>query len=75
MSNQHVVYNQKNNVWQVKKEESDKATKNFNTQLEAIKVAKGFAKNQEVELVIHQKKNGQIREKNSYGNDPFPPRG
>ena len=30
--------------------------------------------NQESELFIHGK-NGRIRERDSYGNDPFPPRG
>nr|WP_084389162.1 DUF2188 domain-containing protein [Fusibacter sp. 3D3] len=33
-----------------------------------------MAKNQQSELVIHRP-NGQIREKNSYGNDPYPPKG
>ena len=29
---------------------------------------------QETELLIHGQ-NGQIRERSSYGNDPFPPKG
>ncbi|WP_312194024.1 DUF2188 domain-containing protein [Exiguobacterium sp.] len=33
-----------------------------------------MAKSQKTELVIHNKE-GQIREKDSYGHDPFPPRG
>ncbi|WP_407929218.1 DUF2188 domain-containing protein [Agrilactobacillus fermenti] len=32
-----------------------------------------MAKNQSSELIV-QNKNGQIGMKNSYGNDPFPPR-
>ncbi|HEO6598511.1 TPA: DUF2188 domain-containing protein [Streptococcus agalactiae] len=44
------------------------------TQAEAIKVATEIAKNQSSELFIHRP-NGQIRERNSYGNDPFPPKG
>ena len=71
MANQHVVPNGKN--WQVKAEKATKATKNFNTQKAAIAYAKDSAKNQKSELVIHGK-DGKIRDKDSYGNDPCPPR-
>ena len=33
-----------------------------------------IARNMQSELVIHGK-DGRIRQKDSYGNDPFPPRG
>nr|MDC2856665.1 DUF2188 domain-containing protein [Ningiella sp. W23] len=36
--------------------------------------AKGVAQNQKSELYVHGK-DGKIREKNSYGNDPHPPKG
>lgn len=71
MANQHVVPN--NNQWQVKRENSIKATKNFNTQKKAISYARNIAINQQSELVIHGR-NGQIRDKDSYGNDPCPPK-
>lgn len=71
MSNQHVVPN--GDIWQVKSEGSTRATKNFNTQREAIDFARDIARNQKSELVIHRK-NGQIRDKDSYGNDPCPPK-
>jgi len=70
--NQHVVPH--NNKWAVKGAGNTKVTKVTNTQQEAIEVAKGISKNQHSELIIHRP-NGQIRDKNSYGNDPFPPRG
>ncbi len=60
--------------WQVKGAGNSKATVRTNTQSEAIKIARDIAINQNSEVVIHRT-NGQIREKNSYGNDPFPPRG
>ena len=44
------------------------------TQAEAIQRAREIARNQESELFIHGR-NGKIRERDSYGNDPFPPRG
>lgn len=71
MSNQHVVPN--GDIWQVKSEGSTRATKNFGTQKEAIDYARDIARNQKSELVIHGR-NGQIRDKDSYGNDPYPPR-
>ncbi|MBW8325451.1 MAG: DUF2188 domain-containing protein [Prolixibacteraceae bacterium] len=70
--NQHVV--PRNDKWAVKGEGNSKATKVTLTQKEAIIVAKGIAKNNNSELVIHRP-DGRIREKNSYGSDPFPPEG
>lgn len=60
--------------WQVKGAGNSRATVRTNTQSEAIKIARDIAINQKSEVVIHRT-NGQIRDKNSYGNDPFPPRG
>nr|WP_316622231.1 DUF2188 domain-containing protein [uncultured Ruminococcus sp.] len=71
MSNQHVVPN--GNNWQVKAEKATRATKNFNTQREAINYAKGIAIKQNSEVVIHDRR-GRIRDKDSYGNDPCPPK-
>ena len=71
MANQHVVPNQGH--WQVKAENSGRATKNFERQADAIEYARGIARNQQSELVIHGR-NGRIRDKDSYGNDPCPPR-
>lgn len=70
--NQHVV---KHPVgWAIKGAGNKRATKILDTQTEAIRIAKEIAKNQDSELFIHGK-NGQIRERNSYGNDPYPPQG
>ena len=60
--------------WHVKGAGNSKSTVRTNTQSEAIKIARDIAINQNSEVVIHRT-NGQIRDKNSYGNDPFPPRG
>lgn len=69
--NQHVVpYKGK---WAVKGEGNQKVTKVTETQKEAIEIAKEIAKNKGGEVVIHNKK-GQIRDKDSYGNDPCPPK-
>lgn len=71
--NQHVTP-RADGLWQVIGAGNSKATKVTNTQKEAIGIARDIAINQQSEVVIHRT-NGQIRDKNSYGNDPFPPRG
>ena len=70
--NQHVVPH--NNNWAVKGENNSKVTSIHNTQREAIEQARNIAQNQKAELFIHGE-NGRIRERNSYGSDPFPPKG
>ena len=71
--NQHVTLRPDGN-WQVKGAGNTKSTAVTGTQYEAIKIAKNIAVNQQSELLIHGR-NGQIRDKRSFGNDPFPPRG
>lgn len=73
MADQHVTP-RKDGGWQVKGAGNSKATSIHDTQKEAIDAAKKIAKNQGQEVVIHGK-NGQIRGKDSYGNDPYPPKG
>lgn len=62
------------NGWAVKGAGNEKATKVTSTQKEAIKVGTSIAKNQGSELTI-QGKDGKFREKNSHGNDNYPPKG
>lgn len=69
--NQHVT--KKGDNWRVIGEGNNKATKTFNTQKEAIDFGRKIAINQQSELVIHGV-NGKIRDKDSYGNDPYPPK-
>lgn len=70
--NQHVVPH--SNGWAVKGAGSGRATKVVETQREATGIARGIAQNQGSEMLIHGE-NGRIRERNSYGNDPYPPKG
>lgn len=70
--NQHVVPN-KNGGWDIKGEGNSKSTKHTDTKNEAISFAKEIAKNQKSELVIHNK-DGKISDKDSFGNDPCPPK-
>ena len=70
--NQHVI--PAKNGWAVKASGSPKATKVFGTQREAIERGIAIARNQKSELLIHGR-DGRIREKRSYGRDPYPPPG
>lgn len=70
---QHVTPHPKGG-WQVKGAGNSKATVRTTTQKKAIEIARKISKNQNSELFIHGT-NGQIREKDSHGNDPFPPKG
>ena len=71
--NQHVTPHS-GGGWQVKGEGNSKATVITDTQKEAIDIGREIARNQGSELVIHGT-DGRIREKDSHGNDPFPPKG
>ncbi|MFZ2302499.1 MAG: DUF2188 domain-containing protein [Gallionella sp.] len=70
--NQHVVPHQ--DGWAVKGEGNQRATSVHDTQKQAFDAARQIARNQQSELVIHRP-DGRIRDKNSYGHDPFPPKG
>jgi uncharacterized protein YdaT len=69
---QHVV--PRNGQWAVRGAGNSRATRVFDTQGEAIDAAREIARSQGTELVIHRP-DGRIREKSSYGSDPFPPQG
>lgn len=71
--NKHVVKN-RDGSWGVKTEGASRNAKNFSSQKAAINHGIKSAKKSKSELLIHGK-NGKIRERNSYGNDPNPPKG
>ena len=71
--NQHVTPHP-DGGWQVKGEGNNRATVRTTTQSKAIGIGREIARNQGSELVIHRP-NGQIRDKDSHGHDPYPPKG
>lgn len=71
MGNYHVV--PRGDKWAVIGENKKKADSLHDTQKEAIRRGKELAQREGSELIIHGK-DGKIRDKDSYGNDPFPPR-
>lgn len=70
--NQHVVPH--GSSWAVRGENNDRVTSVHRTQSDAERAARNIAINQRSEVVIHRS-NGEIRDKNSYGKDPYPPKG
>jgi uncharacterized protein YdaT len=71
-TNVHVVHRDGN--WAVRKEGAQRDSSHHETQAEAIETARQTAQREGSEMFIHGR-NGQIRERNTYGNDPFPPKG
>ena len=68
---QHVV--RRGSSWGVRGEGNSRDSSQHPTQAEAIDAARAIARNQRSEVVIHDR-HGRIRDADSYGNDPFPPR-
>lgn len=69
---QHVVPSLKGG-WSVRQSGATRASRNFDTQAEAKEYGRTIAKRERTELYVHGR-DGTIREKNSYGSDPHPPR-
>ena len=71
--NSHHVVPDPNGGWSVKKEGASRASKRFDQKRDAIVHARNISKDQGTEFVIHRR-DGTIASKDSYGNDPNPPR-
>jgi hypothetical protein len=69
----HVVPNP-DGGWDVKKSGAQKASGHFEKKKEAVDWGRNVSRNQGSEFVIH-KRDGKISNKDSHGNDPFPPKG
>lgn len=70
--NQHVV--QRDDGWAVRGEGNTRDTSHHSTQEDAFEAARDIAQRQKSEVFIHGR-DGKIRDRNSYGNDPHPPDG
>lgn len=67
----HVVPH--NGGWATRKEGAQRVGHTADTQKEALEQAREQAKREKVEVVIHRP-DGRIRDSDSYGNDPNPPK-
>jgi hypothetical protein len=70
--NQHVVPH--GDGWAVRPAGGSRPSSLHSTQRKAGDRARGIARNQRTEVVTHRL-DGRIRDRDSYGNDPFPPKG
>lgn len=59
--------------WATKKEGAERVGRVVGTQKEAIERAREQARRENVEVVIHRR-DGTIRDSDSYGRDPNPPK-
>jgi hypothetical protein len=60
--------------WVVEREGSKRVSSVHSAQAEAEQAGRTTARNEETEFLLHGR-NGRIRERDSYGNDPYPPPG
>ncbi|MEU8068585.1 MULTISPECIES: DUF2188 domain-containing protein [unclassified Micromonospora] len=67
----HVV--PRDGAWAVVREGNQRASSLHPTQAEAERAGRPVARADQTEFYLHGR-NGQIRERDSYGNDPNPPR-
>ena len=70
--NIHVLY--KDEKWISKEENSENNLNSFDTKDQAIEYSRKIAKKNKVELIIHNI-NNKISNRDSYGNDSYPPKG
>lgn len=63
-----------NDGWANRREDAERASSTHATKAEAQEAGRAAAKKDGVEHLVH-KKDGTIGERNSYGNDPNPPKG
>jgi hemerythrin superfamily protein len=59
----------KDDRWQVKREGAKRASRTFDTQNEAAEFGRNLAKRERVELIVAGR-DGQVRDRSSFGNDP-----
>lgn len=70
-TNLHVVPH--DNGWAVRREGADRVSRICSTQTDAATYARTVAQREQGEVFIHRP-DGTIRDRDSYGHDPFPPR-
>jgi YD repeat-containing protein len=74
MSDKNVHVTPHGDRWAVDRDGSQRVSSVHDTQAEAEAAGRATARREQVEFFLHGR-NGQIRERDSYGNDPYPPRG
>jgi hypothetical protein len=60
--------------WAVMREGNQRASSVHSTQKEAEKAGRQAARKDQTEFYLHNRQ-GKVRERDSYGKDPYPPKG
>lgn len=71
--NAHHVVRNPDGGWSVKKEGAARASRTFSKQATAVNYARKLARTEGADLYIHDRV-GRIRDVDTYGRDPRPPR-
>jgi hypothetical protein len=59
--------------WATRREGASRVSRTFDTQRDAYAAGRTTARRERVEVVTHRR-DGTIRDSDSFGSDPFPPR-
>jgi len=73
MPREYHVVSRSDGKWSVRKAGEDRASRVFRSQSDAISFARSAAKSACSEIIIHGR-DGRIRDRDSYGSDPRPPK-
>lgn len=73
--NVHVTHNKSTGMWQVKSEGASRAAATATTKQAAMAKGRSIAINRGSELIGHNRTNGQINVRSTYGPDPRSSRG
>jgi uncharacterized protein YdaT len=70
----HVVPNSDRGGWDIRRSGSERSSEHCDRKQDAIDRAREISRNQETELIVHNK-DGRIAWRDSHGHDPYPPEG
>jgi len=73
--NVHVTFDSDSKRWKVSRAGASRASGYYPTAADALDAGRDTARRERVELIKHRKDNSRIHQRDSYGNDPYPPRG
>lgn len=73
-SNSHHIVHNPNGGWDIKKGGSSRSSGHFDRKSDAVDKGREISRNQRTEFYIHGR-DGKIQQKDSHGNDPYPPKG
>lgn len=73
--NVHVTYDRGREQWKVQSAGASRAAGYYDTKDAARDRGQGIARARGCEYIGHRKDDGRIHERDTYGHDPFPPKG